>query len=499
MSEKQLKEAFVSNLNGTSIEEISLGSSVATLCMLYRGLMYIYIYQKIGDFGHSWKWHFILDFVLLVLPQVLSCTVLSDHLYLVPICVATLSFLLFHTIYIGRKSYKNKSPLSICKSFLNAQLENRTVPAVTFLRVFINVVTAISILAVDFPIFPRRYAKTETYGTGVMDIGVGCFIFANAIVSPEARSQGDVASKSQRVIKQLMSVWPLLLLGFGRLISVKATEYHEHTSEYGIHWNFFFTLAIVRVLSAALFTLIPPQKIWIVAAVIISFYQFLLEMTNLKGFILHGSDGKDTRVGFINANREGIFSSVGYIAIYMVGIQVGLYILKKRMFVKEWITPIYKLAIISLLLFMGCTMLQIYVEPISRRMANLPFCMWVVAQCMAWLCLILLCDLILVFARYLTPGSSVPSTWNIYHFSKENITTLRDSKKEIHLCLIKAINRNQLLFFLLSNIMTGMVNMLIDTIHSNNLFSLFILITYMFINCLIAFLLHINNITIKWW
>ena len=44
-----------------------------------------------------------------------------------------------------------------------------------------------------------------------------------------------------------MSTAPLWLLGFCRLLSVKSTGYHEHVTEYGIHWNFFFTLVIVRV------------------------------------------------------------------------------------------------------------------------------------------------------------------------------------------------------------------------------------------------------------
>ena len=48
-------------------------------------------------------------------------------------------------------------------------------------------VTAVCILGVDFPVFPRRFAKTETFGFGLMDIGVGSFIFASGLVSQEAR------------------------------------------------------------------------------------------------------------------------------------------------------------------------------------------------------------------------------------------------------------------------------------------------------------------------
>ncbi|XP_075445597.1 glucosaminyl-phosphatidylinositol-acyltransferase PIGW [Ascaphus truei] len=502
MSEKLLKEAFISNLNGTSCTEISMGLSLPPLCLLCRGLLYILHYQKCGESFYSWKVYLLLDFFLFVLPLVVSCTVLSNFLHFVPLVIATMSVLLLCTIYRGRNHYTNIPLQHTCKSLLKAHLENETVPAVTTLRVFINVFTAVSILAVDFPVFPRRYAKTETYGTGVMDFGVGCFIFSNALVSPEAKMKQEILqSKFARVSKQLLSVWPLILLGFGRLISVKAIEYHEHVSEYGVHWNFFFTLAIVRVLTSLLLTIFPARKAWIIAAILVSSYQAVLETTTLKRFVLHGSDGMDSRVGFLNANREGIFSIIGYVAIYMAGVQVGLYVLKKRTFVKEWMTAICNLMLIVSLLFVTFYLLQEYVELASRRMANITFCVWVIAFCLSFLSLILLCDLILVFAKYLVTGSKVPCTWNVCKSlgKSKKKDTLKEGKRRIHLCLIDAVNRNQLLFFLQSNIMTGIVNKFVDTIHSNTLVSISVLLLYMFTNCMIMYILHINEITVKWW
>lgn len=500
MSSKHLKEAFIRNLNGTSITEISSGLGVTTLSILFRGLLFICLHRKTSVISNSWKGDFFIDYVLLVLPLVLSCTIFSDVLHIVLLCIVALCLVLFYCISTKRNKSIKASLCNICQSFLNAHVGNGTVPAVTTLRVSLNVLTAVSILGVDFPIFPRRYAKTETYGTGVMDIGVGCFIFGNALVSPEARTQERVACS--HVKKQVLSVWPLIVLGLARLISVKAIDYQEHVTEYGVHWNFFFTLAIVRVLSSLLLSLVPPQRIWFVAATIIIGYQLFLEVTDLKSFLLYGSDGQGTRVGFLNANREGIFSVIGYVGIYMIGVQVGLYVLKKRILVKEWIRAICSLVILSSVLFISIIVLEIYVEPVSRRMANLPFCLWIVGQCVAWLCSFLICDLILAFAEYMTPGSNVQSTWNIQnssHPSIKKVTPTKDSKKEAHQCLIEAINRNQLLYFLIANILTGIVNMTIDTMHSSSLFSLFMLVFYMFSNCLIVYLLHIKNISVKFW
>ncbi|MEQ2298081.1 hypothetical protein AMECASPLE_001521 [Ameca splendens] len=51
-----------------------------------------------------------------------------------------------------------------------------------------------------------------------MDFGVGAFIFANALVSPEARRRSVSGSKMSHITKQILSVWPLVALGMARLV-----------------------------------------------------------------------------------------------------------------------------------------------------------------------------------------------------------------------------------------------------------------------------------------
>ncbi|XP_077361055.1 glucosaminyl-phosphatidylinositol-acyltransferase PIGW-like [Festucalex cinctus] len=483
MSQKELKEAFISNLNGTSLQEVVLGSFLTPLCLLNRALILILYHQVMGSLPLPLPRisHLLLDFFMLVLPLILSCTVLNEHLLHVVLSFAFVLLCVLCHIYQSN----HQASLS---TFLNRTVQFKQVPFVTFFRVMLNVQTAISILAVDFRVFPRRYAKTESFGTGAMDFCVGGFVFGNGLVCPEARGKNVHGSKIKHIGKRLLSVWPLIALGAARLVFVKMSDYQEHVTEYGVHWNFFFTLALVRVLTSILLIAVQTKHSWILALVISGVYQFALETTHLKGFITHSNDREKD---FLHANKEGISSLAGYVAIYMAGVQVGCYVMQPRSYVKDWLKAVCNLFMGTLALFAALNTCQMFVEPVSRRLANLPFCLWSVAQSLLFVSCYGSVDLIVLFSKITSGCHFVPFSWDSGSHKKN------DEMEEF--CLVRAINKNQLFYFLLSNVLTGLTNALINTLHCSDIFAVCVLLSYMFTNCTVVYVLHLCGIRIKFW
>lgn len=290
------------------------------------------------------------------------------------------------------------------------------------------VVTCLAILAVDFKIFPRRFAKVETWGTSLMDMGVGSFVF----------SAGLMSKKSMNLRHSI----PLLVLGFIRLYSVKGLDYAEHVTEYGVHWNFFFTLALLP----PSVTLLPRFSPHFMALVISCLYQATLEFTSLKVWILTAS-----RDNLFSQNREGLFSFFGYLAIFLIGQSIGLDVLPrnrnmKRLFLwSAWF---------NLLLFLTRF-------DISRRLANLPYVLWVSA---------FNCSQLTLFSAIETSSTSL---------------------------ILGAFNRNGLVIFLLANLLTGLINLSMDTLHVNKITSMIVLSIYISILTIIATTLHVYKISIK--
>ena len=190
--EKQLKQEFVSNYNGTSVWEIELVTCSGPLSVLLRNILIWWLFPSdINKLPSGIK--FILDFVTLVSPVLLSFTIFADHAtaFLTAIfCACCGLFIVSDQIFPSKVTKENKNKQDDVKfsSIPSLPMEGKR-PFLTHYRANVNLASSIGILAVDFVIFPRRFCKAETFGTGLMDVGVGSYVLSNALVCLEARGK----------------------------------------------------------------------------------------------------------------------------------------------------------------------------------------------------------------------------------------------------------------------------------------------------------------------
>ncbi|KAG8634195.1 uncharacterized protein At4g17910 isoform X2 [Manihot esculenta] len=370
---KHLKEEFVSNLGGSSMIEIAaLSAAVPLLFVLRHSICFSYktgsafvrtSAKKDGDALSASKslGNYLatvtVDFMFIVLPILLFLTVLAEWIFILPI------FLMVLTFSITAKR------VVISTTCSEGSLSLRAI--ISSYRVVVMVVTCLCILAVDFRIYPRRYAKTETYGYSLMDLGVGSFVLANSLVSRQARNASLVNLKAA-----VQSASPLLLLGFGRLLSTTTVDYQVHTGEYGVHWNFFFTLAAVSVLTSIIN--VPPQYSGFLGSAVLIGYQSWLN-SGLNAYLLSDNRASD----MISKNKEGVFSILGYWGMYLIGVQLGYYLFfgnhsSTKMKSNKWARiRVLSFAVIFWLITM---ILDSHVERVSRRMCNMAYVTLVLAQ-----------------------------------------------------------------------------------------------------------------------
>ena len=70
----------------------------------------------------------------------------------------------------------------------------------------------------------------------------GAFVASNAMASSDAKS---TTMKLNRSI--ITNSLPLLVVGIIRWACTAAIGYHVDVTEYGVHWNFFFSLLVVKI------------------------------------------------------------------------------------------------------------------------------------------------------------------------------------------------------------------------------------------------------------
>ena len=273
---------------------------------------------------------FLTEFLLNVCATLFAITVYSSAPAFLNIALVTPAILLLlplqpsaTTLNGTFKTSKSKKAPPAKRESPQSALVSR--PLLTNYRGGMMITTILAILAVDFPIFPRRFAKVETWGTSLMDLGVGSFVFSAGVVSARSlykdNDQGVRPNIITRMVTATRHTIPLLILGVVRLISVKGLEYAEHVTEYGVHWNFFFTIAclppFVELADSLLNVLFrsPKFKYTFLAIIISLVYELVLNNTRLLSYILISPRGPS----LLSKNREGVFSFIGYLSIFLAG------------------------------------------------------------------------------------------------------------------------------------------------------------------------------------
>ncbi|KAJ0110518.1 hypothetical protein Patl1_03517 [Pistacia atlantica] len=366
---KQLKEQFVSNLTGSSFTKTFVLLAIVPTSILLRQSFNSYhsidetsLKKKNDNLVLASKnfWAYIativVDFFFIVVPMLLFFTVLSEWAYLGWFLLLLVFFSLTRKRFV------------ISPNVEEGAYSLR--PVISSYRVCTMFMTCLCILAVDFRIFPRENAKTETYGTGLMDLGVGSFVVANAIVSRQARNVLSINWKTA-----LKTTSPLILLGFVRLVSTTGVDYQVHVAEYGVHWNFFFTLAGVSILTSIIN--VPPKYCGILGSVVLIGYQSWLNH-GLNVYLLSNERGRD----IISQNKEGIFSLFGYWGLYLVGVHLGHYLFfgkGSHSTLRSYNVTFIKVWLVALLLWLLTLLVDRHIERVSRRMCNLAYVTWVLS------------------------------------------------------------------------------------------------------------------------
>ncbi|KAG6022934.1 hypothetical protein E4U41_002133, partial [Claviceps citrina] len=199
-SYKQQKEEFVSNLSGGPVSEIAAVTAVAPVAIL----LWSALQARQSFFDPPSLLSYTVDFLLNVGAFLLATTLYASTpgLLLLLLLAPLAGVYMMAPNRTGRGNMKTKpktktktkkttptasasaSAPAVTSSTKSSQLDVLPIkPFLTSYRGAMMVMTCVGILAVDFRLFPRRFAKVETWGTSLMDMGVGSFVFTAGVVA----------------------------------------------------------------------------------------------------------------------------------------------------------------------------------------------------------------------------------------------------------------------------------------------------------------------------
>lgn len=395
---------------------------------------------------------------LLPLLAILASPNIESTFLILVICYAVMGLSIWlvrqirsHTVLLEGKQQTIAGALTVLVTSWTDRPASYSVETVatTYARICSLLYTVLAIFCVDFPNFGERFMKTEQFGLTLMDIGIGCSLFSSGV------SEG-VRRRSKGLADRL--VWgalPPLIIGAFRTGILSAIGYRVDSAEYGVHWNAFVSFGCITLLLLFCEGLVGPSLIKIAAlswGVLLGPVQWAL--TAYQDYLTDD----DLRRNLVEANKEGIVSLAGFFAIFMGGAAFGKYVYPRKY---HGLSSLGSLTLVCIAVLLDqiagggqgvLTEGGVWIfQPFSRRLGNLPYCMFSVGMNALFIEVQLWC-----FKKFIPPKIVVPlksGTMAGEHRNGVVVVAPFSSK----------LNKHQLVYFVMANIVTGLVNIAIDT------------------------------------
>ncbi|KAI9032439.1 GWT1-domain-containing protein [Hyaloraphidium curvatum] len=473
-SRRAAKEAWVTGHSGGSMLEVAVVSAVSVAGhFAYQSLRLTRTWDS--AFGRDLRLQLAAEYFLLVLPSVVATSFAS-------LASSIVAFLFILALVL---LYSSPAPPNAARTAPPHPFSaSPALPPVLAYRSTMMLLTCASILAVDFPSFPRRFAKCEDAGTSLMDMGVGSFVFSNGLVAGRPRS----AEGRPRRAGSWRSSLPVFGLGVLRALSTRGVNYQTHSSEYGTHWNFFATLGMVAI-GAGLAKdweagLVGrsgrsgmPVGTWTAVGLAITLaHQLALTHLGLQHWVTTAP-----RATLLSANKEGLASVPGYLALYFCALDAGRFALAPPgkggwwgtvRGMGGWAAGLWALFYVA----NGAAGIEV-----SRKLANSSYVLWVAAYNVTFLAVYYSVDLVIAGRLMRRKGA------------------VKDAEAFPESHLLGAVSRNQLGVFLFANVLTGLVNLSIDTLACSVPLSFAIVAAYMLVVSGAAVALDKRGLRLRFW
>lgn len=453
------EDSFYTNKEGSSFFE---PFALITLWPITRLLWSCIKLYLIRFFGKAPK---ILEFIILFIPFTVAVNSPVGHVYYWVLGLGFLTWILLLRLLISGEPLLR---LISDKKVSNA-LEPRGLISSLLATLMLSV--TVCILCVDFPIFPRRGAKTTEFGFSIMDAGIGAFVAFSGAVSPEAKKTVEKSNDSI-LGKTLSSCIPLILLSCLRLFLIKTIGYREIIEEYGTHLNFFAVLATVKLISCLIFKIIGRRaKLNYVGTAIIIIYQIFLSYYAVDHIL-----NNPKRDNFFMANKEGFLSIIGLTGYHLVYTRLPLIIddaskTHKRYGITQTLKALLRLAAPAIV---GIIIMHNLVQPSSRRISNAAYICW--SACMV----------LYLLGCEVAVNSGIAALQRRYH----NVDDFGSK-------IFTSFSQNAMPMFLLANLLTGLINCLFETNRIDIYPSIAIIGAYLAVLSLVSYHLLLHNYDIR--